>query len=493
MALLQNVIPIRWTGGPIEIARRGKSEGFTPQIRQTLERFHDPASLDILKGSPFDCLVVNWAAGLAEDAAQQKSAAPLLEAARKLNLAVVGWVDAPADPGAAIASAKSAGLAAVAVRDFKGPSDLPVIPFGDHANTPWDAAGPVLAVTDNVWPGVSMPGGGGAAGPTSVPWLDSNGWFLQMARARTEAAVWLMFDPPAKGRVIPAQNYPTAVCDCEVAGGRWVVSFDDALRAGLADGNASARETLKQVGATAAYFEKHAAWKSYRSLGVVGVISDFTGENLDLSGEILNLMSRRSLLFRVVWKSKAMAQPFTGLKALVYADKAAPSAELRRKMMTFAEQGGLLITGPKWGPEGKPAPLDFNTQFEVRSLGKGRLAVARQELADAYQVAVDAQFLVSYGNDLVKLYNSSSSGCTRFTGSPDGKKALLQVLSYAGGGGRYSGQRTVWIRDRYRATRLLTVDGEPVPLQPAPSEEFFGMEYQLAPTVPGYFAMEFEA
>src|SRR5208283_2786420 len=125
---------MRWVSGPLEIARRGKADGFSLQNKQTLERYHDPASLDILKNSPIDCLVLTWAAGLAEDALQQKSAGPLLAAARERNLAVVGWVENAADPQAAIAAARSAGLAALAIRDFKGQIDFPVIPWGDRAS-----------------------------------------------------------------------------------------------------------------------------------------------------------------------------------------------------------------------------------------------------------------------------------------------------------------------------------------------------------------------
>ena len=128
MALLPKAVPMRWASGPLEIALRGKTDGFTPQHKQTLERFHDPASLEILKNSPIDCLVVSWAAGLPEDAAQQRSATALIAAARQRNLAVVGWVQGSADHAATIAAGHAAGLAAVAVQDFKGQTDFPIIP-----------------------------------------------------------------------------------------------------------------------------------------------------------------------------------------------------------------------------------------------------------------------------------------------------------------------------------------------------------------------------
>ena len=483
---------MRWASGPLEIARRGRADGFSLQNKQTLERFHDPASLDILKNSPIDCLVLSWAAGLAEDAIQQKSAEPLVAAARERNLAVVGWVENTADHQASIAAARSAGLTAVAIQNFKGRTDFPVIPWGDRAKMPWDAPGPILAVSDNVWPGVSMPGNGSSAGPTGAPWVDSNGWFLQMARAHVSRPLWLMFDPPAKGRIFAAADYETAVCDAEIAGGRWAVSLDESVRAGLIAGNPAAREILDRIGGSIRFFDQHADWRTFRSLGVLGVISDFTGENYDMSGEILNLAARRNLQYRVIWKSEALAQPFTGLKALMYADKEAPEAPLRKKMMAFAEQGGLLIAGPKWGPEGAPADPGFDTQFAVRTYGKGRLAVAKDELTDAFQVAADAQLLVSHANDLVKVYNAASVGCTLVIGSPDTKRELVQVLAFATGWS--SGARTVWVSKKYRgAARLWSIgSAQPMRIEPVPADEYVGVECRIPAGVPGYFALEFE-
>ena len=494
MTPLQNVVPLHWPSGPIEIARREKTEGFNTLIRRTLERWHEPAALEIAKDTPVDCIVMSWAAGLPVDAEQQRTAGPLLEAARRRNLAVVGWVDGTADHHAAIAAASKAGLAAVAIRGFKGSADLPVIAWSERANVPWDLAAPAVAITGNVWPGVSLASNGGDAssGPTSLPWLDSNSWYIQMARARLKAPLWVMFDPPGKGAVVPARSYARAICDSEAAGGRWVISLDDNLRAELAAGTAAAQESWRQITAAAGFFKEHAEWKSYRSLGLVGVISDFSGGNFELSGEILNLMARRDLLFRVVWKSQATGQLFRGLKALVYADAGPPDRALRRKIADFVEQGGLLVTGPNWGTEGKPEPPDFQTQFDVHAVGKGRVAVARKEITDPYQVAVDTQFLLSHRNDLVKIYNSASSGCTRFTASPDGKTALLQCLSYADRG--RGGLRTIWVRQRYRSTRLWTIGAQPVPLDAEASEEYVGVEYHMPANAPqSYFALEFAA
>ena len=499
MALSLSTIPMRWPSGPLETARRSKSEGFSPAVRQALERWHDPAALDILKGSPVDCIVISWAGGLPEDAAQQKTAAALIVEARHRGIAIVGWVDGHADPAAAIASAKSAGLDAVGIEGFTGKADFPVIAWGEGAKAPWDAPSPLLAVTGNLWPGVRVttPAAGAAAdvesGPTAVPWLDSNGWCVQLARARVNKPVWMLFDPPGKGAVIPAQAYTLAVCDTEAAGGRWVISLDDNLRAGLGAGNAAAQASWQEVTSATAFFARHRAWRDFRSLGLVGVISDFTGAHYDLSAEILNLMARRDLLFRVLWRSRAIAEPFTGLKALVYADEVPPEPALRQKMLDFAGQGGLLVAGPKWGSEGKPlSGAAAHSRFDVRSVGKGRLAVAKEDLLDPFEIAGDVNLLVGYANNLVKYYNSSSSGCSHYTVSPDGKSALLQGLNF--GTSRQGGVRTVWLRDKHRGARLWSIGSESaVPMQAFPAEDFPGEEYRLPlGAAPGYVALEFD-
>ena len=490
---LEDAVPIRWPSGPLEIARREKGEGFGARARQALERWHEPAALEMLTNTPVDCVVMSWAAGLPADAGQWRTAGPLVEAARRRNLAVIGWVEGAADHSAALAAAKKAGLAAVAWRNFKGSADLPVVAWSERTDVPWDSAAPAVAIGGNVWPGVNAAAGGGdaSAGPTGVPWLDSNGWYIQMARARLRAPLWVAFDPPGKGAAVAARGYVNAICDSEAAGARWLISLDDDLRAGMAEGAAPALESWRQIAAAARFFQEHGEWKSYRSLGLVGVISDFTGEDFELSGEILNLMARRDLFFRVIWKSQAAGQAFAGLKALVYADAAPPPPALRRQIMEFVEKGGLAVTGPGWGAQGKPAPPDFTTQFDVRAVGKGRLAVARDALTDPYQVAVETQFLLSHRYDLVKIYNSPSSGSTRFTASADGRKALLECLSYADAG--RGGLRTIWVHRRFAKTRLWTIGEQPVPIEPAPSEEYTGVEYHLPANAPrSYVALEFE-
>jgi hypothetical protein len=76
-------------------------------------------------------------------------------------------------------------------------------------------------------------------------------------------------------------------------------------------------------------------------------------------------------------------------------------------------------------------------------------------------------------------------------GSPDGKRALVEVLAFATG--RVTGSRTVWVREKYRGASLWSIGAaEPVRLEPMPADEYFGVECRIPAAVPGYFALEFE-
>jgi hypothetical protein len=162
---------------------------------------------------------------------------------------------------------------------------------------------------------------------------------------------------------------------------------------------------------------------------------------------------------------------------------------MRQKMLGFVESGGLLVTGPKWGPEGKSLGPDAHLRFDVRSLGKGRLALAKEELADPFQIAVDTQILLSHANDQVRLFGGGASGGYHFTGSADGKTALLQLLTYAGARG--ISQMTVWAYRSVRSARLWSLQAaEPAPVEHV-AAEYGGTDLRIA-SMPAYGALHLE-
>src|SRR5947209_7831489 len=121
-----------------------------------------------------------------------------------------------------------------------------------HPDTPPDG----VTLVKGVWPGVRTGRRGATeAGPTGVPWVDSNGWTVQLTAAMHPGRqVWA----DAKPSDFP--NYPTAIADSAAYGGRWIVTLDDALATGIAGQKARAMATWKTIAQATSFFAAHTAW-----------------------------------------------------------------------------------------------------------------------------------------------------------------------------------------------------------------------------------------
>jgi hypothetical protein len=325
-------------------------------------------------------------------------------------------------------------------------------------------------------------------GPTGVPWVNSNGWFSLLAgELAPRKTLWLDFDPPDTSTVIHPASYALAIADSRAYGSRWIISLDDKLRAALPKGNLQAKGVWEKVCEAVAFFESHREWEAFKSQGILAVISDFRGENASLSGEVLNLLNRRQVQFQVLERSRSLPVSTQGLKAMLWLDKEAPSAEQHSQLLAFVQQGGLLIAAAYWGPpEVKATKKDPSLLYKMYNVGKGQMAVAEEGFQDPYQVAVDTHLLVSHRNDLVRLYNPAATNCHSSI-DPGHRKRLVQVLNYSS---EPAESVTLWVNGRVGSARLWqpgTKDARTLPGVAAPPGTDFGL-----PPLSVYCALEFE-
>jgi len=460
-----------------------------------LEAWSRPAALDLLKGTPINCLIVAWAYGEPEDSAQQQALKPLVEAGRRLGISFVGKITAREGTGAAhaaVSAARAAGLSAVLLGDASGQSyDLPVMLQFPQDKVVWEAATPIFSSTGNAWPGLrleTMEGDTGLAGPTGVPWVDSNGWFSLLAHELTGGkALWLDCDPPASSNASHPANYGLAIADSRAYGSRWIVSLDDKLRAALVKKDSQAMSVWGKLCETLAFFERHQEWQAFRSQGALAVISDFRGDNASLSQEVLNLLSRRQVQFLIIERARALSASLDGLKAILWPDQEAPSPEQRSKLLDFARQGGLVIAAAYWGPqEVKAIKEGTYSGYSVYNVGKGLIAVTEEGFQDPYQVAEDTHLLASRRNDLVRLFNPSSTNCHSSIDAHN-RKQLVQILNYSANQADFV---TLWANTRRQSARLWRPESRD-PLQVQGAATTPGTEFSLPPIF-SYCALEFE-
>ena len=349
-----------------------------------------------------------------------------------------------------------------------------------------------VTVTDGKWPGILLTRGGqqdeAAAGPTGDPWVDSNGWKVRLAAALHRGKEIWVDATPAEPR-LSAEAYVMAVADAGAYGGRWIISLDDQLAAAIAARKSEALVTWKKLTATSAFFAAHKDWTTLPPRAVLGIISDYAGQNEFFSNELLNLVARTNQQYRIILRGEAEPAHFAGLRAVLYADGEPPSPDLRKQVLAFVEDGGILITGPKWGEiPGTPVPLENYGGYSTRLVAKGRIAVSAEDLADPYLAAHDATVLLSHRYDVLRFWNGGALG-SYYTFSPDGKRAVLQMLFYASPWPEGS-PTSLWIAGRYRSARLWRLDQSgPQNLEMEVQKD--GVEVHL-PSVAQYGALELE-
>lgn len=346
-----------------------------------------------------------------------------------------------------------------------------------HPDAPPDG----IRMVKGEWPGVRSSRGraDASAGPTGVPWVDSNGWAVRLSAAlHPDSGVWVNAAPP---KFVFPSSYLTAVADSAAYGGRWIVTLDDALAEGVAKGNETALRTWKTIGDAAAFFAARKTWSAYVPAATVAVISAFTGDDEFFSSEMLNLLARAGQHYRVLPKGNVKAGSLAGLRAAIYADAQPPSPALRKELAAFVEAGGLLITTPVWG---EPASRQTtHPRYYGWAQGKGRIARAIDAPADPYEMAQDAAVLISHRYDLVRFWNSGAYGSC-YAVSPDRKQAVAHLLFYANRG---PDAATVRIAGPYRKVKASTVDQPDIKVETVAQKD--AVEVHL-PQVSQYVALE---
>ena len=482
--------------GPLDIARRQKEKSFTPEIAETIRQWLDPSLLALVQGTPVNCLVVSWASGLPADAEQQQALKPLLEKGRQAGLDFVGLIEAAADKPAAIAAARAAGLSAVAMETIPaGDAGIPVIAWAKSGEALWSANSPILGVADGIWPGVPQekaPTGG----PTNLPWVDSNGALLGMARALApNKDVWIFVEPPTKAKLTVA-NYLLTVADAEAYGGHWVISLDDQMRAGLAAKSAQTAADWKKITDAVAFFGQNKTIRTYERMGRLAVMSNFSEPDRAFGEDTLNMFPRLREPFRVISRTQALTASLDGLQGIFFVDLVAPEPKLREKLTAFVKGGGTLFVRSTWpNPEGSPMQLSSAEDylyFNVRQLGKGRLAVAKEENPDTYFSCMDVQNIMSHRGDPARLYNGASMNYF-YQVSPRGRQGVIHVLNYSRLPG--SANALIFLKSPYRSASFVSPEiASPVALKWSPltsAYETGGAELSL-PLISVYGAVRME-
>ena len=422
-------VPIRWTGGPLELAWRTHTKTLPADsvVADAIARWYEPATLSLFDDSPANCLLVTWSAPAeaAVQSAQQQLVKTYAEAAHKRGLAVLGLVYAAGDPWKIAADALQAGLDGLVLEgdfaaDFvaalgKAAAPMVVIEIAKDASSWRWKRMPMVAVEGVPPSGRNLSEMGIRGAPSSEPWIESNIWLVRsFAAAFPPPLVWIS----SQLRCASTVNCARAVADAAAAQGHWVISLDDAFRAKLRARDAAALESWQCLSKYLKFSESLATSRALAPYGRVGIILDPANTSAD---EYLKLVARRQVPYRLIERSHLEAAAVANFRALVATDVDPISAAERKILQDFAANGGMVMAGPSWGdaPESEP--------FAEIPTGRGRVIVYKDP--DPETLARDLKEMLS-DDDLGVIPFNVPSVITSTSGGGAGEPLVVQLVNY---------------------------------------------------------------
>jgi hypothetical protein len=314
-----------------------------------------------------------------------------------------------------------------------------------------------ISLREGVWPRVlpsEKKGDAAEAGPTGAPWVDSNTGVIRLALTKEPAKpVWLSFQPPSGKEVIPMSGFVKPIAETAAHGARWIVSLSQPFIKGLDSKSEEAVASWNRMMAAVKFFESRSSWRTWEPVAALAVVSSFEGESELMGAEFLNLAPRRQLAYRVIRTEDAPKTTFEKQTTIVYIDSRPPEGAVREKLLAFAEAGGLLIS-----PRGllKTSPEERRMTYQVHRVGKGRVAVPQEAWYDPYLLVREVHLLMSHREDVVRIWNGSDVS-SYFLSTPMGDKGVVHLLQY---GGARTQPVTVGISKSYRSVRVHNLETE---------------------------------
>jgi hypothetical protein len=419
-------------------------------------RWHstDPQSLDLLSGTPINCLLLDRAARDPEFVRQA--------ARRGIATAAILHPGDELPAGRFHAIVLEGDFAAHAVSQLRAHSTIPVIELPGRRGIRLDNADLVIGTFQGLWPGIEIEHGGSSlTGPTASPWIDTNTGFLSFLRAATGAAIWVGVKPP-RGKIFPAERYLQAVGDAAIAGARWIVALDSDLERRLHAREPAALRAWQRMGAYLRYFEDHQEWRAYHSYSRLALIEDQDNGAM-LSAGLADMIAFQHSPVRVIPRRRLSAEALTGVRVVLNVDAAPVDATERRALDEFARAGGTVLAPP--------------ANWKFPPIAESQLTPTRRQLEQMgpmWEVAYHATARKNFG---VRLFNVAST-VAALLADKEGRSLLIHLLNFTD----FAGEAiTLHALGEWKHARLYSPETQPKELETYSIPDGTGIDLERIP------------
>ncbi|HEX4784675.1 MAG TPA: hypothetical protein VH350_10055 [Candidatus Sulfotelmatobacter sp.] len=268
--------------------------------------------------------------------------------------------------------------------------------------------------------------------PTAQPWIDTNLALVKVLQRLRVGQVplytfsWPAPADPAQDRpILTADDYSLAVAEAGAYGADLVLELDDRLQKGLSQHDPQAWALWKQVRLYANFYSNRPQ-RASEAAADVGIVAD----DLDPSDEVMNLLARHNIPFKVLRPADLQFEDLHGFDVLVVFAK--PDQATSQRIIDLATQGKTVVIVDAHGayPWQNDHPIRINEHTTSYSVGKGTVLELSEAVTDPETFAQDIRRLVGTHGALLSLWNGLTTIAVPYA-EHGGTVNVLELINYA--------------------------------------------------------------
>ena len=261
------------------------------------------------------------------------------------------------------------------------------------------------------------------------PWLDQNLALVRFERtfARQQKPLytfaWDSKDPLVQANGPGPADYSLAIAEAGAFHADLLLQVHERQQKGLADQEQQTLADWEQVRRTLAFYRGVAGTDQGAA---VGVLTD----DYDTSYEVINLLARHNIPFRVLNSVEVKSQDLQGFDVVI--EFAAVGADLAQVLQGFAEKGGVVVLVNQTGryPWRQAPALKRSATSVTYAVGNGRVIELGEPVSNPETFAQDIRRLTVREHVPVSLWNSLTTLVVAYRGAGAGE-TVVELVNYS--------------------------------------------------------------
>jgi protein-tyrosine-phosphatase len=268
--------------------------------------------------------------------------------------------------------------------------------------------------------------------PTAQPWVDSNLSLIRIEERANQQQTplytfsWGLSDVGHHETKLTSTDYALAVAEAGAFHADLLLDLDEGLQAGLNAHDPSAWELWKEALNYADFYSREETPHTLEPAANLAVVM----ADLDPSDEVMNLMARHNIPFKVFRATDLKSNSFESFDVIIVFAK--PDQDAAQRIVDLASSGKIIVLIEAQGtyPWQKSKGVSVNEHTTSYDLAGGKVLELSEAVTDPETFSRDILRLLGREHTLIRLWNGLTTIAVPY--GPNGRDVReVELINYA--------------------------------------------------------------